>query len=66
MTAAQIDGSEERSVTLKLRVGELQFKGQEYLLHFALPNFYFHLSTAYAILRHNGVDLGKVDFLGSR
>lgn len=66
VTAAQIDGSEERSVTLKLRVGELQFKGQDYLLHFALPNFYFHVSTAYAILRHNGVDLGKADFLGGR
>jgi hypothetical protein len=66
VTAAQIDGSEERSVTLKLRVGELQFKGQDYLLHFALPNFYFHVSTAYAILRHNGLDLGKMDFLGGR
>ncbi|KFE70567.1 DUF1993 domain-containing protein [Hyalangium minutum] len=66
VTAAQIDGSEERSVTLKTRAGELHFKGQEYLLHFALPNFYFHLSTAYAILRHNGVDVGKADFLGGR
>jgi hypothetical protein len=64
--AAQIDGSEERNVTLKLRVGELQFKGQDYLLHFALPNFYFHLTTAYNILRHNGVELGKQDFLGGR
>jgi hypothetical protein len=66
VSAAQIDGSEERPITLKLRVGEMQFQGQGYLLHFALPNFYFHLTTAYAILRHNGVELGKGDFLGGR
>jgi hypothetical protein len=64
--AAQIDGSEERNVTLKLRVGELQFTGQGYLLGFVLPNFFFHLTTAYNILRHNGVELGKQDFLGGR
>ena len=63
---AQIDGSEERNVTLKLRVGEIQFQGQSYLLTFALPNFFFHVTTAYAILRHNGVELGKQDFLGGR
>ncbi len=63
VSAAQIDGSEERTITLKLRQ-EVQFKGQAYLLHFALPNFYFHVTTAYAILRHNGLDLGKGDFLG--
>jgi len=66
VSAAQIDGSEERNITLKLRAGEFQFQGQGYLLHFALPNFYFHLTTAYAILRHNGVELGKADFLGGR
>lgn len=66
VNAAQIDGSEERSITLKLRAGEFQFQGQGYLLHFALPNFFFHLTTAYAILRHNGVELGKADFLGGR
>jgi len=66
VNAAQIDGSEERNITLKMRAGELQFQGQGYLLHFALPNFYFHLTTAYAILRHNGVELGKADFLGGR
>lgn len=65
-TAAQIDGSEDRTVILKMRSGEMQFKGQDYLLHFALPNFYFHVTTAYAILRHNGVDVGKADFLGGR
>ena len=42
----------------------MKFTGQEYLLHFVLPNFYFHLTTAYAILRHNGLDIGKMDFLG--
>jgi hypothetical protein len=61
--AEQIDGSEERTITLKLRQ-ETQFKGQQYLLAFALPNFYFHATTAYAILRHNGLDVGKGDFLG--
>ena len=62
---AQIDGSEDREIVLPLRTGERRFKGQDYLLHFALPNFYFHVTTAYAILRHNGVELGKGDFLGS-
>jgi hypothetical protein len=66
VSAAQIDGTEERPITLKLRVGELQFQGQSYLLFFAIPNFYFHVTTAYAILRHNGVELGKQDFLGGR
>jgi uncharacterized protein len=60
----QIDGSEERDVTIKLGGNPVTFKGQPYLLHFVLPNFYFHSTTAYAILRHNGVDVGKRDFLG--
>ncbi len=64
VTAAQVDGSEERTITLKMRTGELQFQGQAFLLGFALPNFYFHVTTAYAILRHNGLDIGKNDFLG--
>lgn len=62
---AQIDGSEERPITMKLRSGELSFTGQSYLLRFVLPNFYFHATTAYDILRHCGVPLGKRDFLGS-
>jgi len=62
--AAQVDGSEDRKITLKLGGREFQFVGQSLLLHFALPNFYFHLTTAYAILRHNGVDIGKLDFIG--
>lgn len=60
----EIDGSEEREIVLKLRNFEQRFKGLPYLLHFALPNFMFHVVTAYAILRHSGVDLGKTDFLG--
>ncbi|WP_043640798.1 DUF1993 domain-containing protein [Chromobacterium haemolyticum] len=62
--AAQIDGSEAREVVLKVRGDEIRFSGQNYLLGFVLPNFYFHLTAAYAILRHNGVPLGKMDYLG--
>ena len=60
----QIDASEAREITLPLRTGEVKTKGQPYLLHFAFPNFWFHVTTAYAILRHNGVDIGKTDFVG--
>lgn len=60
----QIDGSEERNIHLKMRTREVDFTGQVFLLHFAMPNFYFHVTTAYAILRHNGVELGKMDYLG--
>lgn len=60
----QIDGSEGRTITLTMRHGTLSFPGQVYLLDYALPNVYFHATTAYAILRHNGVELGKQDFLG--
>jgi hypothetical protein len=61
---AQIDGSEDRDISLKIGGNTLSYKGQTYLLHFALPNFFFHVTTAYAILRHCGVDLGKKDFIG--
>lgn len=61
---AQIDGSEDRDITLKFPNQTLHFKGMQYLTHFALPNFYFHVTTAYCILRHNGVELGKADFIG--
>ncbi|MBW6495603.1 MAG: DUF1993 domain-containing protein [Burkholderiaceae bacterium] len=64
-TPAQIDGSEQRPVTLPMRSGSLHFEGQPYLLHFVLPNLYFHVVTAYDILRHCGVELGKMDFLGN-
>ena len=60
----QIDGSENREVTLKIAGDPITFKGEAYLLHFVLPNLYFHNAMAYAILRHNGVELGKLDFLG--
>jgi hypothetical protein len=59
----QIDGSEQREITLPAGSQSLVFKGQDYLINFALPNFYFHATTAYDILRHNGVDIGKRDFL---
>jgi hypothetical protein len=61
---AQIDGSEDREITRPVRGQPKTFKGMNFLLHFVLPNFYFHTTTAYAILRHNGVQLGKADFLG--
>jgi hypothetical protein len=65
LTAAQIDGSEEKEVVLKFPSATFNFVGLGYLNNFALPNFYFHMTTAYAILRHCGVELGKQDFLGS-
>jgi len=65
VSAAQIDGSEDRTITLRRRDKETHFQGQPFLLTYVLPNFYFHLTTAYAILRHNGVELGKRDFLGA-
>ena len=66
LSAAQIDGSEARTVVLKRRDKETQFLGQAFLLDHVMPNFYFHYTTAYAILRHNGVSIGKRDFLGTR
>jgi len=62
---AQLDGSEEKEVVLKFRSGEVKFKGMQYLLGQALPNFYFHVTTAYDILRHNGVEVGKRDYIGT-
>ena len=66
LSAADIDGSEDRPIVLKLGPRELNFTGQQYLLHFAMPNFYFHVTTGYAILRHAGVAIGKQDFFGAR
>ena len=62
----QIDGSEMRAIALVNRFGTLNFTGQDYLLSFVLPNLYVHGATAYNILRHSGVELGKQDFLGKR
>jgi hypothetical protein len=61
----QIDGSEDKAIHLKLGQREVDFKGMQYLLGHALPNFYFHVVTAYDILRHNGVEVGKRDYLGN-
>lgn len=63
---AEFEGSELREITVRMRTGEMKFVGGTYLNRVALPNFYFHTTTAYAILRHNGVPLGKPDFLGNR
>jgi uncharacterized protein len=60
----QIDGSEERTITLQMRDNTLSFQGMPFLLYFVLPNVYFHVTTAYDILRHCGVEIGKQDFLG--
>ena len=60
----QIDGSEARQVTIKTRNGEQHFEGQAYLLHYVLPNLFFHCATAYAILRSSGVEIGKSDYMG--
>lgn len=61
----QINGSEDRHVVVyKGAPYEMQFQGQAYLVHFGLPNFLFHVTTAYAILRHNGIEIGKDDFIG--
>ena len=61
----QIDGSEKKTVVLKMRSGEMTFDGQTYLLHFVMPNVFFHCTTAYNILREAGTDIGKTDFIGS-
>jgi len=63
--AAQIDGSEDKDITIPRRDGSMLMKGEAYLKHYALPNFFFHVTTAYALLRHNGVEVGKPDYLGS-
>ncbi|MEK0418055.1 MAG: hypothetical protein RI949_2061 [Pseudomonadota bacterium] len=64
-TPAQIDGSEKKAISVPRRVGDpLQFEGEAFLKHYAMANFYFHLTTLYALLRQAGVDIGKGDFLG--
>ncbi|MCR5881768.1 DUF1993 domain-containing protein [Rhizobacter sp. J219] len=62
--ADQIVGTEDKDINVPRRDGVLVMKGEAYLKHFATPNFYFHVTTAYALLRHYGVELGKADFLG--
>ena len=65
LTPAQIDGSEGREITITIGGQPIHFTGQNYLLRFALPNFYFHHTVAYAILRQCGVEIGKRDYLGA-
>ena len=62
---AQIDGSEDRDVVLKRGGKDVTYKGMPFLLGYAYPNFYFHVVTAYNMLRHNGIEIGKNDFLGT-
>jgi hypothetical protein len=65
LRAEDIDGSEEREIALTVGGRAMRFQGQEYLVRFVLPNFYFHATTAYAILRHCGLAIGKRDFMGA-
>lgn len=64
-TPAQIDGTEDKAIIRKRGDKETHYKGMQFLLGHAVPNFYFHVTTTYAILRHNGVEVGKRDFLGN-
>jgi hypothetical protein len=63
--ATKVDGSEQREVVMKMRGQDTTLKGMQYLLGHAIPNFYFHVATAYGILRANGVDIGKRDYIGA-
>jgi hypothetical protein len=63
--ASALEGAETRDIKVPTRDRTLEFKGLEFLQHWAIPNVLFHVTTAYAILRHNGVELGKRDFLGN-
>ncbi len=64
LTPAQIDGSEDKAITLTAGPNTFNFKGLDYLNSWVFPNFYFHVTTAYNLLRHGGVEIGKMDFLG--
>ncbi len=65
ITPEQIDGTEDKDIVTKRGDKETHYKGMQFLLGHAIPNFYFHISTTYSILRHNGVEIGKRDFLGN-
>jgi hypothetical protein len=65
VTPEQIDGTEDKDIVTKRGEKETHYKGMQFLLGHAVPNFYFHITTAYNILRHNGVEIGKRDFLGN-
>ena len=64
-TPAQIDGTEDKAIVIKRGDKETRYTGMQFLLGHAVPNFYFHVTTTYAILRHNGVEIGKRDYLGN-
>ena len=64
LSAEQLDGTETKAIEFATKGGSYNFTGQDYLFTFAMPNFYFHVTTAYDILRHKGVQLGKNDYLG--
>lgn len=66
LTPEQFTAAETRNIVINVRESSLQFTGQDYLLKWVFPNVYFHCTTAYNIMRHNGVELGKLDFLGPR
>ena len=63
--ADKLNGSDAREISVPRRAGALTMTGETYLKHFVLPNFFFHVTTTYALLRHNGVELGKTDYLGA-
>ena len=65
VSPAQIDGTEEKEIITKRGEKETHYKGMQFLLGHAVPNFYFHVTTTYNILRHNGVEIGKRDYLGN-
>jgi hypothetical protein len=60
----RFDGAEDRTITLKFPQGEMSFVGRDFVTNFALSNFFFHVTTAYDILRHKGIEIGKRDYLG--
>lgn len=65
VTPSQIDGTEDKEIVIKRGDKETRYKGMQFLLGHAIPNFYFHVTTTYNILRHNGVEIGKRDYLGN-
>ena len=60
----QLKGAEDREIVMKFPNGEMKFTGRDFVAGFAMPNFFFHVTTAYALLRHKGINIGKMDFLG--
>jgi hypothetical protein len=65
VTPRQVDGTEDKEIVIKRGDNETRYKGMQFLLGHALPNFYFHVTTTYNILRHNGIEIGKRDYLGN-